>query len=322
MKIYITALLFALTTFSFFGQETDTLKKINEQFTNHYNDKNSKGIFDMFSKEMQEALPLSKVEQVVNGLHFQAGKIESTEYIKHENNYAVYKANFENTPLFMKISIDSRSLMNGLLFVPYKEDNTPKLERNITKLILPFHGKWNVFWGGDNVKDNYHVDYEAQKGAFDIMIMDETGSTHKGTGEKNEDYYAFGKEIIAPCDAEVVVAVDGIKDNIPGEMNPTFLTGNTVILKTEKNEYLVFAHFKQYSVNVKQGDMVKKGDLLGLCGNSGNSTETHLHFHIQNVEGMHDATGAKCYFDNILVNGEIKTDYSPIKNDVIENIQQ
>ncbi|MDA1176144.1 MAG: M23 family metallopeptidase [Bacteroidetes bacterium] len=85
------------------------------------------------------------------------------------------------------------------------------------------------------------------------------------------------------------------------------------------NEFLFFAHFKQNSIVVKQGQKVKKGELIGLCGNSGNSSEAHLHFHIQNVEDINKATGAKCYFDKIIVNGKIKNDYSPVKGDKIEN---
>jgi len=44
-----------------------------------------------------------------------------------------------------------------------------------------------------------------------------------------------------------------------------------------------------------------------------------LHFHIQNVEDINKATGAKCYFDEIIVNGKLKNDYSPVKSDKIEN---
>jgi murein DD-endopeptidase MepM/ murein hydrolase activator NlpD len=82
---------------------------------------------------------------------------------------------------------------------------------------------------------------------------------------------------------------------------------------------LFFAHFKQNSIKVKQGQKVTQGQLLGLCGNSGNSSEAHLHFHIQNVEDMNIATGVKCYFDKLFVNGEAKTDYSPIQKEKISN---
>jgi murein DD-endopeptidase MepM/ murein hydrolase activator NlpD len=151
------------------------------------------------------------------------------------------------------------------------------------------------------------------------VITDAQGKSHKNDGKKNDDYYAFGKELIAPCDGEVVTVIDGIEDNIPGEMNPIYLPGNTVVIKTANNEFLFFAHFKQNSIKVKQGQKVKKGDVLGLCGNSGNSSEAHLHFHIQNIANMVNATGAKCFFEKIVVNGTALTNYSPVKGDKIRN---
>lgn len=127
------------------------------------------------------------------------------------------------------------------------------------------------------------------------------------------------EKLIAPCDARVMQVVDGIPDNKPGEMNTLYVPGNTVILKTGNDEYLFFAHFKQHSIVVQEEQEVKRGQLLGLCGNSGNSSEPHLHFHIQDVEDMNKATGIKCYFDNIIVNGEAQKDYSPVKGDKVWN---
>lgn len=179
-----------------------------------------------------------------------------------------------------------------------------------------------MIWGGDTKELNYHVENEAQKNAFDMVITNEKGNSFKTDGKTNEDYYAFGKELFAPCVGEVVLVVDGVKDNVPGILNPIYVPGNTVIIKTANNEYLFFAHFKQHSIVVKQGQQIKQGQLLGLCGNSGNSSEPHLHFHIQNVEDMLTATGVKCFFDAIIVNGEKKNDYSPVQKDKISNIKK
>ncbi|MBE9660323.1 M23 family metallopeptidase [Mucilaginibacter myungsuensis] len=99
------------------------------------------------------------------------------------------------------------------------------------------------------------------------------------------------------------------------------MPGNSVILKTANNEYLFFAHLKQLTVNVKEGDVVKQGQLLGRCGNSGNSSEPHLHFHVQDTPSFDTATGIKCYFERIHVNGKIMGNHSPIKGDRIENIK-
>lgn len=303
-----------------FGQtEKETDKKVSAEFEKYYNSNEYQKIFDLFSPEMKSALPIEQTTDFLNGLKTQAGKIEKREFVKYEQTYASYKTTFERTVFAVNISLDNNGKINGLFVKPFKEDNLPKLERNETKLILPFNGKWTVFWGGDTKELNYHLESEAQKNAFDFVITDQNGKTYKTDGQTNEDYYAFGKELIAPCNAEVVLVVDGIKDNKPGELNPIYVPGNTVILKTANGEYLFFAHFKQNSIVVKQGQKVKQGELLGLCGNSGNSSEAHLHFHIQNVEDMNKATGAKCYFDEIIVNGELKNDYSPIKGEKIKN---
>jgi murein DD-endopeptidase MepM/ murein hydrolase activator NlpD len=311
-----------LTTFLHiaFGQaEKISSKTVADRFEINYNEDNFDAIFSSFSIEMQNALPLDKTKEFLKGLKTQAGKITKRQFVKYEQTYASYKTNFERALFAVNISVDNHSKINGLFVKPFKENNLPKLVRNTTKLILPFKDEWTVIWGGDTKDLNYHVESDAQKNAFDIVITNDKGISYKTNGKTNEDYYAFGKELIAPCDGEVVLVVDGVKDNVPGILNPIYIPGNTVIIKTQNNEFLVFAHFKQYSIVVKQGQKIEKGQLLGLCGNSGNSSEPHLHFHIQNIEDMNSATGVKCYFERIQVNGQLKTDYSPIQKEKISN---
>ncbi len=319
MKKLILVLLSLIPIMSFGQTEKEIYKKVSSEFEKYYNLNEYQKIFDLFSSEMKNALPIEKTIDFFSGLYNQYGIIVKREFIKYEQTYATYKANFERGIWSLMISLDNNSKINGLFVKPFKEENLPKLERNRTKLILPFKGEWTVFWGGDTKELNYHVESEAQKNAFDIVITDKKGKTFRTDGKRNNDYYAFGKELIAPCNAEVVIVVDGIKDNVPGELNPIYVPGNTVILRTNNNEYLFFAHFKQNSIVVKQGQKIKQGELLGLCGNSGNSSEAHLHFHIQNVEDMNKATGVKCYFEKIIVNGKLKKDYSPIKGEIVKN---
>lgn len=301
--------------------ETGNHKEVSQQFEKHYNADEYGLIFSLYSEEMKTYLPLEKTTTFLSGLKTQLGKITAMEFGGFvQGSYASYKTTFEApSPFALNISLDDEGKINGIFIKPWVEKKASTLERNSTKLILPFKGEWYVFWGGKTKEQNYHVEYEAQKGAFDIVIRDEKGSSFKNTGAQNEDYYAFGKELIAPCDAEVVLVVDGVKDNKPGELNPVYVPGNTVILKTAKEEYLFFAHFKQHSIVAKQGQQVKQGELLGLCGNSGNSSEPHLHFHIQDVEDMNKATGARCFFEKIVVDGEVKEDYSPVKGERIKN---
>ncbi len=320
MKKYLAIVL--LTTFMnfAFGQtEKIATKSVADSFEMNYNADNFDAIFSSFSTEMQNTLPLDKLKEFLTGLKTQAGKITKRQFVKYEQTYTSYKTNFERALFAVNISVDNNSKINGLFVKPFKESNLSKLVRNTTKLILPFKDEWTVIWGGDTKELNYHVESEAQKNAFDIVISNEKGNSYKSDGKTNEDYYAFGKDLVAPCDGEIILVVDGVKDNVPGILNPIYVPGNTVIIKTQNNEYLFFAHFKQHSISVKQGQKIKQGQLLGLCGNSGNSSEPHLHFHIQNVEDMNSATGVKCYFDKIQVNGQTKTDYSPIKKEKIGN---
>ena len=194
-------------------------------------------------------------------------------------------------------------------------------KRNKTKLYLPFKGTWVVFWGGDTKQLNAHHDVDNQRFAFDFDALDDKGKRYKGKGKRNEDYYSFGKEVLAPADGIVVEAVDGIRDNKPGSMNPYLTLGNTVIIKHRKNEVSVLAHLKQGSIKVKEGDKVKLGQVVGLCGNSGNSSVPHLHYHLQDNEIIQEGKGIKCYFQNVMVRTkkgqEPKKEYSPIKRDVI-----
>ncbi len=320
MKKIITTIF--LTTFLNYasGQaEKIIYKTVADSFEMNYNNDNFDAIFSSFSTEMQNALPIDKTKEFLNGLKTQAGKITKREFVKYEQTYASYKTSFDRALFAVNISVDNNSKINGFFVKPFKENNLPKLARNTTILILPFKDEWTLVWGGDTKELNYHVNNEAQKNAFDIVITNAEGNSYKTNGKANEDYYAFGKDLIAPCDGVVVLVVDGIKDNLPGVLNPVYVPGNTVIIKSQNDEYLFFAHFKQHSIVVKQGQNIKQGQLLGLCGNSGNSTEPHLHFHIQNVEDMNSATGVKCYFDKIQVNGETKTDYSPIQKEKISN---
>ena len=313
LVILVPLLLFKI---AFSQVEKDNYKQVSTNFISFFNESKNDSIVAMFSPEMKTALPIEKFTQVSAGLKTQLGSIKKTRFVRLQTASALYETTFDNAVLGMTITLNSKNEISGLLFKPYTE--AKEIIRNTTKMKLPFKGEWTVSWGGDTKEQNYHVESVAQKNAFDILMYDQKGATHKGTGASNEDYYAFGKELYAPCEGEVVLVVDGVKDNVPGTLNPIYIPGNTVILKTANGEYVFFAHFKQHSIVVKQGQKVSNGELLGLCGNSGNSSEPHLHFHLQNVEDMVKAIGAKCFFEQIKVNGVTKSDYSPDKGDKIE----
>jgi murein DD-endopeptidase MepM/ murein hydrolase activator NlpD len=303
---------------AFSQTESPESKYAAAKFEKYYNANQFDSIYATFSAQAKINLPLDKTNAFLTQLKSIYGHITKRTFLNNQTTFAIYKTEFEKGVLSLNISVDNNSAITGLYANPYEPDTLPLVQRNITAMRLPFKGEWTVFWGGDTKELNRHIGVKFQRNAFDIVIHNPEGRSFKTNGKANEDYYAFGQPIIAPCEGEVVLAVDGVNDNVPGVLNPMYVPGNSILLKTKNNEYVFFAHFKQYSIKVKQGDRVKQGQLLGLCGNSGNSSEPHLHFHIQNVPDFNLAIGVKCYFDKLEVNGAVKTDYSPIKGDKVK----
>lgn len=320
MKLLRVLLLIIFPMVCFSQSESDNYLKAIEAYKLYYNSHSYDSLYNMFAPEMQKAISLEVLKQQMDGLHQQIGAVGDISFIEDVSGVKIYKVNHESMVMEYAIVLNSNNQITGLRPQQYRDRSIKVIERNTTKMILPFKEEWFVFWGGTEVTQNYHVAYPNQKYAYDIMMVKD-GKSYKGDPKNNENYYVFGKEIIAPCDAKVVKVITGVHDNIPGELNPQQLTGNTVVLETQNKEYLLFAHLKLGSVNVEEGQMVKQGDLLGKCGNSGNTTEAHLHLSLQNTIEMSEATGGKLFFDKILVNGEIKEDYLPVKNDKIQNIK-
>lgn len=320
MKLLRALLLIIFPMVCFSQSESDNYLKVIEAYKLYYNSHSYDSLYNMFAPEMQKAISLEVLKQQMDGLHQQIGAVGDISFIEDVSGVKIYKVNHESMVMEYAIVLNSNNQITGLRPQQYRDRSIKVIERNTTKMILPFKEEWFVFWGGTEVTQNYHVAYPNQKYAYDIMMVKD-GKSYKGDPKNNENYYVFGKEIIAPCDAKVVKVITGVHDNIPGELNPQQLTGNTVVLETQNKEYLLFAHLKLGSVNVEEGQMVKQGDLLGKCGNSGNTTEAHLHLSLQNTIEMSEATGGKLFFDKILVNGEIKEDYLPVKNDKIQNIK-
>ncbi|MEJ7811711.1 MAG: M23 family metallopeptidase [Gemmatimonadaceae bacterium] len=126
----------------------------------------------------------------------------------------------------------------------------------------------------------------AQRFAIDWLIVDDSGRTFVGDRLKNESYYAEGKEAIAVADGVVAATKDGIPENVPGinsravPITLETVGGNHVILDIGGGHYAFYAHLKPGSLRVRTGDRVRRGQVVGLVGNSGNSTEPHLHFHV------------------------------------------
>lgn len=148
----------------------------------------------------------------------------------------------------------------------------------------------------------------------------------------NQMFYGYGAEILAVGDGKVVFVKDGIPENVPqanGSIKPAVpLTretnaGNWIAIDLGNSRYALYAHLQPSSVRVKVGDRVRKGQVIGLLGNSGNATGPHLHFHIGNEYRIHGGDfngneGLPFVFDSFVVGGQNHRMEMPIKGTVMQ----
>lgn len=321
MLISICLALFYATALA--GDPVQRFTVVVERMVDAINAQQHSRIQHDFGMVLREAFPLSKSKPFFKDLISSYGKIERLAAPRLiPPNQAIFPAHMERAILDIKVVLDQQDKIIGLWFLPHAAQ-IPVPEEHKTVLRLPFSGQWRVAWGGDTKALNQHHDVPNQRYAFDFLQIDDNGKTHRKGGRHNEDYYAFGQKVLAPADGVVTDVIRGVRDNAPGTMNPYMGLGNTVIIQHADYEVSVLAHFKQDSIMVAAGDRVTRGQVLGLCGNSGNSSEPHIHYHLQNTPVIQDGQGIKCFFNNLRVlDGEIvrsEAVYSPVKNEIIEN---
>src|SRR5881296_1835389 len=188
------------------GQGTDRYTKMANQLVELINAGDYAGIQANFNKNMDAALPLDKSSAFFKGLTQQMGKIQTLGEPRPVGGAMVFPARCEKGTLDMQITLDSRGLIAGLLFKPHVATK-PAPEKHQTQLSLPFKGRWLVFWGGDTRELNQHHEEPNQRFAFDLLGVGEGGKTQRGEATRNEDYYAFGREVLAPADGTVIEVI-------------------------------------------------------------------------------------------------------------------
>ncbi|NGZ76320.1 M23 family metallopeptidase [Saccharibacillus sp. VR-M41] len=164
-------------------------------------------------------------------------------------------------------------------------------------VVSPFAEETVVGWGGDALEGNYHVVAPNERWAYDLLA-DPAGIGSSRLG----DYGIYGMEVFAPAAGTIVEAEDGEADHAPGESESATLAGNHIYLRLDKTgTYLVFAHLMQGSLKVEAGMHVEVGRPLGRVGNSGSSSEPHLHLHHQRQNpaetNMFVSEGLPLYFE-------------------------
>ncbi|QIN77344.1 peptidoglycan DD-metalloendopeptidase family protein [Rubrobacter marinus] len=185
----------------------------------------------------------------------------------------------------------------------------PAAYRQEARYSLPFRGEWYVYNGGPDEATSHSWDVVAQRYAYDFVMVDGSLRRWSRAGEHLEDYRCYGAPILAPADGLVVELRDGVRD-APGagtgwvDLLTDDFRGNFVTIRHAEGEYGFLAHLIPGSVRVAVGERVKAGQEIGRCGNSGHSTEPHLHFHVQDRADFFQAAGLPVAFDGVSLDGE------------------
>ena len=152
--------------------------------------------------------------------------------------------------------------------------------------------------------------------AIDWKQTNDQGAFYTGDKTKNESYVDYGSEVIAVADGTVTATLDGQEANAPGvlpaddpvlgpQLTVENVDGNHVVIDIGSGAYAFYAHLIKGSVVVKEGDKVRKGQVLAKLGNTGNANASHLHFHLMNGPSVLGSSGIPYVIDAFDYQGQI-----------------
>jgi hypothetical protein len=154
----------------------------------------------------------------------------------------------------------------------------------------------------------------AQRFAIDFVRIDDR-ATFAGDPTKNDSYFLFGAEVIAAGSGHIVAASDGMAENVPTQPLPPFdvrtAPGNHIVEALDDGRFVLYAHLQNGSVRVHAGDRVRRGQVLGLVGNTGNSHQPHLHFHVMDRASPLASDGLPYAFDRFRWEGTVDDTTDP-----------
>jgi hypothetical protein len=149
------------------------------------------------------------------------------------------------------------------------------VHRPPTRYAPPLEGRWRAVVD----RTRHHRRRAWALFALDLVAVDEDGHAWRGDGAANEDHLTFDAPVLAVADGVVVEVTDDTPDQKPGDPG-TFGEANTVSVRHANGEHSDFFHLRRGSIVVREGDRVRRGELLGRVGNSGASGAPHLHFEV------------------------------------------
>ena len=199
-----------------------------------------------------------------------------------------------------------------------EQPGTP-VRQSTLRLRAPLKGdRWLVLNGpsGNNHHTSGFLPYQGrvhvpQRFAIDFVQLDPGGKLYHGDEKDNRNHQCYGAEVLAVASGRVVEVRDGIPENVPDNekravpMTLATVAGNGVVLDLGHAHFAHYGHMQPGSIRVRKGDRVQAGQLLGLVGNSGNSSGPHLHFEISDSSGILYGEGLPFAIDRFTRNGTV-----------------
>lgn len=288
-------------------------------------DGDAAGIWARALPEMQAVFgSMAAIEQFHAALMQDFGTEQEvlSEQIDAQGDYTLYtrvsRWSGYDTPLEMVLALDPEARIAGLHLRPQPVAAPSRYMDYETRapLRLPVNGAWFVYWGGRTIAENYHAVDPGQRFAIDLLVMEE-GQSYAGDPAQVENYHCWDRPVLAPAPGRVVSVVDGLPDQAIGQADPRNPAGNHVVVDFGHGEFGFLAHLRQGSVAVSEGQPVAAGQVLGRCGNSGNSTEPHLHFHLQTSPYLGEGEGLPAQFRRYLADGRLIDRGEPLRGETI-----
>jgi hypothetical protein len=147
----------------------------------------------------------------------------------------------------------------------------------------------------------------AQRFAIDWEQLDDSNRIFVGDAGNVHSYRIYGQEVLAVGDGEVVASASSEPDQPPGRLPQNMplekAHGNFVLQDLGRSAYALYAHLAPNSVHVQPGAMLRKGQVIGRVGNSGNTQAPHLHFHIVDAPSPLAADGLPYVFERFAISG-------------------
>lgn len=185
----------------------------------------------------------------------------------------------------------------------------------------PLKGKnWLAGWVGDNHGHRnafFPVNgawYVPERWAVDYIQLNDKNQAYTGDSANLKNYPPYGADLIAVKDGKVIKAADGFDDLKIGETLQNISLdnagGNYLLIDIGGGYSAYYAHLIKGTATVKEGDTVKRGQVIGKLGNTGNSSQPHLHFDIVKGRLALGSQGVPYMIDSFEVTGQVKSNTS------------